>query len=426
MNATAVVMTFDDPTALDYASHLASRESRVVILAPAALIRHADQTVESWELSDEEDARLADRLRSRPVDSLVVFVGRARSNDRFDVLTRVLESLPTEGTIGVCLVSTFRVHFGDRRAAEVEAEMTRRVRAAGRRCSVLRPAFVLSPRSRPTAGLKRWSRWFPVLPAHWRAACVDGAELFNAIDRELTDRSRTPRIPATLLGANRSWREQVRRMADSGGRASVAANRSLVDACAAVFDPLWRITLFAVSRVAPGLRTLNFDTLRPQSRRELLELYNRHNYPHVRIVGYNNGVNHFGHQHPGRTIVSTCSAADAGDLRGDSAVFDAGATIADARQLLQAAGKQLPVLPNYSYVSLGTAFFVPIHGSSCTLTTLGDAIEKIVAYDPVADRIVRATRRDAEFAKWMYDAESRLLLLRLTISVSDRASYCVR
>ena len=38
--------------------------------------------------------------------------------------------------------------------------------------------------------------------------------------------------------------------------------------------------------------------------------------------------------------------------------------------------RELPVLPNYSYVSLGTSYFVPIHGSASKFSTIAETIEK--------------------------------------------------
>src|SRR4029077_11255678 len=135
------------------------------------------------------------------------------------------------------------------------------------------------------------------------------------------------------------------------------------------------------------LRPWHVETIRPRSLAELLAIYNPYNYRHVKVVGYNNGVVHFGQRHPGKTVLSTvgCNRVR---VHQSVALCDAGVTVRQATDALRPRGQELPVLPNYSYVTLGTAFFVPIHGSASQCSTIGDTIEKVVLYDPVRDRLV--------------------------------------
>ena len=56
--------------------------------------------------------------------------------------------------------------------------------------------------------------------------------------------------------------------------------------------------------------------------------------------------------------------------------------------------QELYVVPNYSYVCLGTSFFVPIHGSAVDYSTVADTICRVVLYDPDSDRIISAARDD--------------------------------
>ena len=51
------------------------------------------------------------------------------------------------------------------------------------------------------------------------------------------------------------------------------------------------------------LRPWHVETLRPKSVAELLALYNPDNARHVKVVGYNNGVVHFGQRHPGNMSI---------------------------------------------------------------------------------------------------------------------------
>jgi hypothetical protein len=89
-------------------------------------------------------------------------------------------------------------------------------------------------------------------------------------------------------------------------------------------------------------------------------------------------------------------------------------------------GKELPVLPNYSYVSLGTAYFVPIHGSASNFTTVGETIEKVILYDPLEDRIIAACRYHPAFRRYMYNLTADVLLLRLKVQIKDKARYFVK
>src|SRR5262249_40180075 len=150
------------------------------------------------------------------------------------------------------------------------------------------------------------------------------------------------------------------------------------------------------------------------------------NNRHVKVVGYNNGVVHFGHQYPGRTVVSTVRCNHVARVNGAAATFDAGVTIRQATQVLGQAGKELHVVPNYSYVSLGTSFFIPIHGSASEFSTLGDTIERVLLYDPTEDRFLGGKRNAPAFQGNFYNLDRALLLLRLRVRVKDKCRYYVQ
>jgi hypothetical protein len=193
----------------------------------------------------------------------------------------------------------------------------------------------------------------------------------------------------------------------------------------AVFRLIAGLAAELLARRSGLLRPWHLETVRPRSLAELLALYNPYNHRHVKVVGYNNGVVHFGQRHPGKTVVSTvgCNRAR---IRAREAVVDAGVTVRQATDALRPHGKELPVLPNYSYVSLGTAFFVPIHGSASQCSTIAETIEKVVLYDPVRDRLVVARRGDAEFGSYLYNLSADVLLLRLRLRIKEKSKYYVR
>jgi hypothetical protein len=76
-------------------------------------------------------------------------------------------------------------------------------------------------------------------------------------------------------------------------------------------------------------------------------------------------------------------------------------------------------------VSLGTAFFVPIHGSASRFTTIGETIDKVTLYDPVRDRILAATRENGAFGRFMYNLGANVLLLRLRLKTKEKSRYYV-
>jgi hypothetical protein len=158
----------------------------------------------------------------------------------------------------------------------------------------------------------------------------------------------------------------------------------------------------------------------------MLALYNKYNHQHLKVVGYNNGVVHFGHTYPGKTVISTIRCNRRARVKANVAEFDAGVTIRQARDVLDKHGRELPVLPNYSYVALGTSYFIPIHGSACDFTTIAETIQKVILYDPSKDRIVVAKRQDPAFGNYLYNLSAEVLLLRLQVLTKDKARYFVK
>jgi hypothetical protein len=183
------------------------------------------------------------------------------------------------------------------------------------------------------------------------------------------------------------------------------------------------LALSLLARRRPSLRAWDFDTLRPHSLPELLALYNRHNYRHVKVVGYNNGVIHFGHHYPGKTVVSTVHCNRVCRVGQDEIRADCGATIRRAMDFLARDGQELYVIPNYSYVCLGTAFFIPIHGSAVDYSTVAETITRVVLYDPVRDRLIAATRDEPAFRDYLYNLATNVLLLWLHVRAKPKSHY---
>jgi hypothetical protein len=366
------------------------------------------------------------------VASLVLFLAPNLDDADLRALAELLDATRHWPVRFVGLVSTFRIHLEDPVAEQTERSAMALVREKGPRCrlAVFRPGLVLSPRARLTSWLKRLAPLYPLVPTRVRTCFLEGTELFTAIEANRCEDDLSPPVPAgravgrrdrvyTLLGENTSWREMLRR------HRSVSLGARLTSACASVLSwlLLGEAVAWAASLVAG--RSWSVRTLKPRSMSELLSLCHRGNIDRVRVVGYNNGVNHFGHQYPGKTIVSTVRCRRTAHAGPGRLKADCGATMRDARDYLDGRGEELYVMPNYSYVSLGTTFFVPVHGSAVDYATVAETVERVVLYEPDQDRIVSAARADEDFRDTVYNLRSRAVVLRLYLRTKPKSRYFV-
>jgi hypothetical protein len=323
------------------------------------------------------------------------------------------------------IVSSFRIHLGDRVAAAAEAQALVAARRLATRVVVFRPGHVLGSRSPVSARLRRFGCLYPLVPRRLHGCFLDEDELCAAIAAEL-DRpgSCRPRV-FTLLGANRPWRDVL---AEHRGRGIVTACVTLMCRLLAWFlvGHLATLVLTLLARRVALLRCLQVDTLRPGSFAELLALYNPYNVRHIQVVGYNNGVVHFGQHYLGKTVISTIRCNRVALAARGTLKADAGATIRQALDLLREADLEMPVVPNYSYVSLGTSFFVPIHGSAADFSTVADTIARVILYDARCDRIIAASSDQPGFRDRVYDRHADVLLLRLYLRVRPKSRFFVQ
>jgi hypothetical protein len=356
------------------------------------------------------------------VPAVVVFLSRRWTERQRRLLDAVAEVARAKRVRNVCVVSSFLVHFGDRRAERVEACALERLAGLEAAVTVVRPSHVLSERSRVSTALSGLAWCHRLVPKRITSCFVAGHELFRVIERAI-DSAAPPRFRTyTVLGPNCPWAEilQVHRGRRPGRRIAAAAAAAL---SWLFIGDILGLGLAGLAKLFPRVRSWNFDTLSPASARELLALYNPFNYRDVKVVGYNNGVVHFGQQYPGKTVVSTVRCDRVARVHGRLARFDAGMTIRQATAVLNGAGKEFHVVPNYSFVSLGTTYFVPIHGSASDLSTMGDTIERVLLYDPAEDRFITAVRGSPDFNRHIYNQQSDVLLLRLSFRVKNKTCY---
>jgi hypothetical protein len=195
-----------DPVLADFAAFAGRDGARAVaVLAPGRLatLRRSVAAPRFCEASLTNQG-------PRASAGVVVFLGRGLGRTEREVTDAAAECAAALAAERVILVSTFRVHFGDRQAASAEAHALERFRRPGVKVTVVRPAPVLSPHSRARALLRALGFCYPLVPRRRTGCCVDGAELFAALEQELSRPDPRDGAAYTLLGPNRPWRDRLR------------------------------------------------------------------------------------------------------------------------------------------------------------------------------------------------------------------------
>jgi hypothetical protein len=418
-----LVAGFGNAVAADYANYACNwGEGSVTVFAGAQISCQVQAPARAYNLEHFSPSVLSGVAERGGLAGLVIFLPSQLTDADRRTVDDLLDFARESQTAFVGVVSTFRSHFHDPEATDCEAYVLSRTK--GLRTVVFRPSFVLSPNSVAGTRLRRFGLAYPLVPRRLRSCCIDGNELFAAIERERRISGPPVARLRTLLGPNRPWRDILAEHRTPGlWSASVTAVSALL--ALLLIGHLAALVLFFLAFRRPSLRCWNFDALRPRSFRELMALYNRYNYRHVKIVGYNNGVIHFGQSHAQKTVVSTVNCNRVVRVGAYLLKADCGVTVRTALDLLSAAGQELYVVPNYSYVCLGTSFFIPIHGSASDFSTIADTIVRVVLYDPMRDRIIAGSRGDPAFDDYVYNLEADVLLLRLYFRVKAKSRYYV-
>ena len=340
------------------------------------------------------------------------------------LMERCVRLVTTNPDCRVCLIGTYRTYFGDQRAEAVESSLAGRFRkAAPGRCSVLRTGEIVSS-GPPTHRQRLRAPLYPLMHESFRNCFIGEAEVLAAACG-MTQSSWKGDATIALLGCNRAVADVWREQASCGILAQIVASFAMILRRLGVAHLARLLFAVLISRQSP-LRRHVCTTLEPESVAEMLSLINPWNRQYVVIAGYNTGVDHFGWRYPNQTVVKTIGSARLVRVRETLVDVDAGITIKRCVAELARYGRELYVVPNYSYVSLGTAFFVPIHGSGSGVSTLGDTIEKALAYDTRADRLRVLRRGTPEFARAMYAADSGLLVLRLRLRIRPQSRFFMK
>jgi hypothetical protein len=449
---TVLIAAFGNPVAAEYAAFVCKN-------SPAGAVVIADEDVQRLIEAPTRSLAIDELLRSGTLSahrhegaaSVVLFVDSGLSLRQREELDSILDVARVSRTQFIAIVSSFRVHLGDTQAIENENEVLSRATETSGRVAVFRPGHLLTKHSPALRWLKRLAPLYPLIPRRLSTCFADEAELFAAIEAERNKESQSGsaaepwegtgaesrpdegfgRAPGarnrafTILGENRPWREMLTcHRSASPGQAFFTAISTVLSWL--MLGQFLALLVTFLARSSAWFRQWHVQTLRPRSLRELLSLCHRGNLNHVRVVGYNNGVAHFGHRHPGKTIVSTVLCHRLAFAGPHVLKVDCGATVRHALDFLATSDQDLYVVPNYSYVCLGTAFFVPIHGSAVDYSTIADTITRAVLYDPDSDRIIAAGREHPAFREHVYNQQSRAVLLRLYIRTKAKSRYFVR
>lgn len=183
-----------DPVLADYATHCARAGKAVAVISAAELHAKIKGAAKLHRMENFTSSRFLATEPGSHVEAVVLFLEPASSAANRALIDAVAELIRAKGIGCLCVVSTFRVHLGDRQAARAEADLLRRIRDLPVRIVILRPSHVLSPNSRLRTFLRSSWYWFPLVPSFVRGCCIESEELFPIIDRELI--ASTPRSPA--------------------------------------------------------------------------------------------------------------------------------------------------------------------------------------------------------------------------------------
>jgi hypothetical protein len=340
---------------------------------------------------------------------------------------RETQRLVQSGVDQVLLLLTDALrHDGSCTVAAVEELFAGALCRDGVKLRILRLGRVLHPSSRTAALL---SCLQATLPAAVSVSCLHLPELVEIIENEVSagfsNHSRTGSSPVVLSipGARRSMREAV--FAENS-RSFGVGWRLLTKLLRAVgFGWLLFAWLRMASLVLPKLRDRLSATISPRIRRDLVCLCNRHTRQQIQLAGCNHGVNHFGWKFPGKSVVQTTSVPGRIRVYGGQVTVDAGVTLKAVVERLAIENRELPVTPNFSWISMGTCFFVPVHGSGSRMSTLGDAIQRVLLYDWERERVFSARRGDGLFEDAMYNRHQPWLLLRMTLLTQPRTAFAM-
>ena len=368
---------------------------------------------------------ISDQINAIDVTALVVVLPCKNSATISKVFERCLIFARNKETFRVCLISSFRSHFEDPKQLALETSACEFFSSPSTRITIVRTGHLLHQADKQPRWIDVLASFSPLVSSRWKSCFLQVDELLCAIDEILQKEQRPKKRTMTLLGRNCKLKTVLE---ENYQPSFFARSMRAFSTVLQVFmlGHLAGIVFHSLAKLHKPWLLWQCDTLEPKSVEELLSLYNPYNFHHIAIAGYNTGVVHFGWKYPGKTVVKTIDTGKCIRTHSNKIDVDAGVTLKRTINKLNQVNRELYVLPNYSYISMGTIFFVPVHGSGSEVSTLGDTLAKVLLYDPQADCFLRVQRGDSRFQQYMYNTSCPLLVLRLSFSIREKTGYFVQ
>lgn len=414
----------------------------------------------SVELITESDCLLKELVPLHVPEEVVVFLDGTISPRTLKISSLLLRLSQHVALRCVVVITSLRSHLDSSVERELDRLFAERLKPQFAELTILRTGVVISRTSPVTRWCNRFRWGHPLISTKLSATFVTLSRLHRIVEQEFEIQHSTdvPRAfvnssgvrTLTVLGDRRLWKAVC---AEQQGTApgAIESFLTLLSQIAALLGLRWLIavSIRLLSRFSTAIRAMTFETLSPRSVESLLQLCNRHSYDDIQIAGYNNGVNHFGWKFPSKTVVLTTSVEGQTELQrlepetSDSAdsskqshslahlatgrlITSSGLTLKRCIDELSKSAREFFVIPNYSYISMGTLFFVPVHGSGSRVSTLGDTIEEVDLWNSRTETIVTMRRGDEQFQAAMYNTKAHWVVLKLTLLVRNKETYSVR
>ncbi len=389
------------------------------------------------ELAD--DFRLPAELCE--ADELIILFTPRLSANTVRFLQGLSSSRSRKLTRCVCVFTALNAHFGDRAAVELEDFVKLQLRAITSNILFLRTGRLIhndSTHPHPNAEAKRRRGCLTGLfPRRMGRVLVSVTQLSDVIlsflrghsDRRFDDPlSIAVDQEMTLLGPYQLYATDAAvpgqlNSHDQPNRVGIFLRQLIALIGFLGVRQLFWVVLVVLARLNPSFREFTGQPIQPKSNPELLRLYHPWNRQYLQTVGMNIGVRHFGWTFPHRTLVQTTTLPQCNRWSEGRFKVNAGSPLKHCVEFLRTRNEQLLVVPNFTWVSAGTAFFVPIHGSASSVSTLGQSIESVLLFDGDSRRFVRARRGDGLFESLMYRQERLLVLLRAEFRTESRCTY---
>src|SRR5262249_57283974 len=139
MDEVLFIVGDSDPVLADYAHHARAAGPNVMVVASPRVLGKVAKGTEVHSVDSLSVADFVANSCSQRVTGVVVFLDRASRERRRMILEWTAAVAGKSEVRCICLINSFRVHFGNHRAARAEAEALRRLQGLPCRQVVLRP-----------------------------------------------------------------------------------------------------------------------------------------------------------------------------------------------------------------------------------------------------------------------------------------------